>query len=64
MLVTTKTILWAPSVSTMYSGSQNMIFAIVNAFHVANQIFDNTLNTLHPMALATEKDDNESYTFK
>ena len=56
--------MWAPSVSTMYSGSQNMIFAIVNAFHVANQIFDNTLNTLHPMALATEKDDNESYTFK
>ena len=48
----------------MYSGSQNMVFATVNAFHVANQIFDNTLNTLHSMDFATEKDDNESYTFK
>ena len=57
------TILWAPSVNTTYSGSQNIIFATVNDFHAANQIFDNTLNALHPMALVTEKDDNESYTF-
>ena len=40
-----------------------MIFAAVNAFYTSNQIFDNTLNALHPMALVTEKDDNESYTF-
>ena len=36
----------------------------MNAFHTANQIFDCTLNVLHPMALMTEKEDNESYTFK
>ena len=41
-----------------------MIFATVNAFHSANQIFDSTLNNLHPMALMAEKEDNESYTFK
>ena len=40
-----------------------MIFAMVNAFHAANQIFDDTLNALHPMALAAEQDNNQSYTF-
>ena len=31
---------------------------------MANQLVDNTLNSLHPMALLAEKEDNESYTFK
>ena len=55
MLVAATTILWAPSGKTMYSSFQNMILATVNAFHATTQIFDNTLNMLHPMALATEK---------
>ena len=54
--------MWALSVSTMYFDSQNMVFATVNVFHAANQIFDNILNALHSMDFATEKDDNESYT--
>ena len=41
-----------------------MIFAAVNAFYTSNQIFDNTLNALHPMALVTEKENIEYYTFK
>ena len=65
MLIATTNILWAPSISTMSSGSQNMIFATVNAFYAANQIFDNTLTLcILCMALATENDDNESYIFK
>ena len=55
LLATVITILGAPSINTMYSGCQNMKFATVHAFHAANQVFDNTLNVLHPMALATEK---------
>ena len=41
-----------------------MVFSAVHSCHSANQLFDDTLNSLHPMALATEKEDNESYTFK
>ena len=41
-----------------------MVFSVVHSYHPANQLFDDTLNSLHPMALATEKEDNESYTFK
>ena len=49
---------------SLHSRGQNLIFATVNYFHTANQIFDCTLSTLHPMALMAEKEDNESYTFK
>ena len=41
-----------------------MIFAKLNAFHTAYQIFDCKLNALHLMALMAKKEDNESYTFK
>ena len=40
------------------------IFSAVHSYYSANQLFDDTLNSLHPTALATEKEDNESYTFK
>ena len=49
---------------TMQLGCQNMIFATMNAFHTANQIFDNTLNASYHMALSTEQDNNKSYIFK
>ena len=49
---------------SLHSRGQNLVFATVNSFHTANQIFDCTLNTLHSMALMAEKEDNESYTFK
>ena len=41
-----------------------MVFSAVHSYHSANQLFDDTLDSLHRMALATEKEDNESYTFK
>ena len=35
----------------------------MNAFHSANQIFDITLSSLHPMVLLEEKENNESCNF-
>ena len=62
--MTATTIFLAPPVDTLYFRCQKLIFATMNAFHTANQIFDNTLNVLHPMVLAVEQDNNKSYTFK
>ena len=47
----------------MYCQTQKLVFASVNKFHSANQIFESTLNALQPMALLAEKENNESYTF-
>ena len=58
------TLQWTPTLSQVYSGAENMVFSAAHSYHSANQLFDDTLNSLHPMALATEKEDNESYTFK
>ena len=41
-----------------------MVLSAVHSYHSANQLFADTLNSLHPMALATKKEDNEYYTFK
>ena len=35
----------------------------MNTSHSANKNFDNTLNSLHPLAVLSEKENNESYTF-
>ena len=64
VLLAATTLNWAPSVDYIHSRGQNLVFGTVNAFHTANQNFDNTLNHLHPMALLAEKEDNESYTFR
>ena len=58
------TTIWSADVSHLASSSQNLVFTTVNSYHMANQLFDNTLNSLHSMALLAEKEDNESYTFK
>ena len=44
---------WAPTLADVYSGSENMVFSAVHSYHAANQLFDDTLNSLHPMALST-----------
>ena len=41
-----------------------MVFSAVHSYHLASQLFGDTLNSLHPMASATEREDNKSYTFK
>ena len=43
---------------------KNILFTPNGQYHSANQLFDDTLNSLHPMALVAQKEDNESYTFK
>ena len=53
-----------PTLSGVHTSSENMSFSVVHSYHLANQLFDDTLNLLHPTALATEEEDNESYTFK
>ena len=53
VLMTATTLFWAPPVETMYSVCQNMIFVTENAFHTANQIFDNVLNVLIIMNFTT-----------
>ena len=50
-----------PTLSGVYTSSENMVFSAVHSYHSANQLFDDTLNSLHPMASATENEDNESY---
>ena len=57
------TSLWTPGGNYLYCQTQKLVFASVNTFHSANQIFDSTLNALHLMALLTEKENNELYTF-
>ena len=57
------TSLLTPGESYLYCQTQKLVFASVNTFHSANTFFDSTLNALHPMALLTEKENNESYTF-
>ena len=57
------TSLWTQGGSSLYCQTQKLVFASVNTFHWDNQNFDSTLNSLHPMALLTEKENNESYTF-
>ena len=54
---------WLPGAGSLHLRGQNLIFAIVDSFHSANQNFDNTLNNLHPMALLAEKQDNKSCKF-
>ena len=49
--------------SSLNCRAQNLVFASVNVFHSANQNFDSTMNTLHPMVFLVEKENNESYTF-
>ena len=56
--------LWSAEVSHLASKSQNLVFTTVNTYYIANQSFDNTLNSLHPMALLAEKESNESYKFR
>ena len=55
VLLVATTLSWSPSVDTIHSRGQNLIFAEVNSFHSVNQNVDNTLNVLHPMALGAEK---------
>ena len=57
------TSLWTPGECSLYCQTQKLVFASVDTFHLAKQIFDSTLNALHPMALLEEKENNESYTF-
>ena len=57
------TSLWTLGESSLYCQTQKLVFASVNTFHWANQNFDSTLNALHPMALLSERENNESYTF-
>ena len=57
------TSLWTPAESSLYCQTQELVFASVHTFHSANKFFDSTLNALHPMALLTEKENNESYNF-
>ena len=57
------TSLWTPGESSLYCQTQNLVFASVNIFHLANQKFDSTLNALHPMALLPENENSESYSF-
>ena len=47
--------LWTPGKISLYCQTQKLVFASVNTFHSANQIFDSTLNVLHLMALLAEK---------
>lgn len=44
VLLVATTLAWTPSVDTVHSRGQNMLFATVNAFHTASQSFDCTLN--------------------
>ena len=55
---------WAPTCNDLHSSAEQLVFTTVNSFHSANQLFDDTLNSLDPMALVTQKEDNESYTFR
>ena len=55
--------LWSPKECSFHSQAQIFVDASVNIFHSANNNFDNALNALHPMALLSEKENNESYTF-
>lgn len=58
------TLQWTPTLNGLYSSTKHLVFATVNSYHSANQLFDNTLNSLHPMVLVAEKQDNEAYTSK
>ena len=55
---------WAQDPSVFYSAAENMAFATVNQYHSADRRFDDTLNSLHPMAFVVGKENNETYTFK
>ena len=46
---------WTLTLPGVYTGAENIVFSAVHSCHSANQLFDDTLNLLHPMALATEK---------
>ena len=64
ILTMTTTLQLTPTLSDVYTGAENMVFSAVHSYHATNQLFDDTLNSLHPMTLATENEDNEAYTFK
>ena len=56
--------IWTPGSSPLYDRAQNLMAAAVNQYHIVNECFDGTLNSLHYMALAAGKENNETYTFK
>ena len=39
---------WTPTLSGVYTGAENMVLSAVHSYHSANQLFDDTLNSLHP----------------
>ena len=52
---------WTPTLYDVYTRAENMVFLAVHSYHAANQLFGGTLNSFHPIALATEKEDAEAY---
>ena len=55
-------LLWLTRESTLHSRAQDFVKALVSTFHSESKNFENTINTLHPMALLSEKENNESCT--
>ena len=56
--------IWSPLTSNFHPAAQNMVFAMANTYHSANQCFDGTLNCLHHKASIAGKENNEWYMFQ
>ena len=56
--------IWSPDVSQFHSRSHNFLFATVSSYHIVDQLFDNTLKSIFPIAPLSKKEDNETYTLR
>ena len=53
-----------PAISNIQSSARNMAIAMMNRVNAANALFDGTKNHLYPAAFMTDREGNETYTFR
>ena len=57
VLTVATTLNWAPETNVLHAPAQQLVLIAVNSYHSANQLFDDTLNSLHPMASLAKKEE-------